>query len=521
MKKLFAIVLAMSILLTNTVYAEDGQGSITEIVEATSVLPGVSESVEGSENASTTELNVTEATGEVVEGVVTDVTEVTPTATTEEKVTEVTIGNVIEVTEVTEVVEQDFPTMNESEDFTYFENFVTDSEYVTRGEVATMLTRLFNYSAMSVNYFNDLDDKFYKEPLLKLAAADIMVGDGNMMRPMDNISYEEMCTILYKVLHIQQNTDVVIHGYLSNVSPWASDIVNSVAAGGYVDVEKYHNIDATEKITYEDFKYMISYALPVYYEKSSTVVGQTINQNILITSNDVTFENSTLGNVYYTHDVNIDTIKFINTTVGELVKIRDGGNAHQYEPYDFILSEFTTTFDEANTNRNINLKLSLDGIDNEVLEPNEQFSFNETLGERTYAKGYKDSIVIYANTQGYGIAGGICQTSTTVYNAAVYSGLKIDERYSHTLKVPYVEPGHDAMVNYGTNDLKFTNSYNVPVKIDTVYDPTGEMTVSIASQGYVDVPKVEVAVEGGPKSYISTVTKDGEVEFVTKSWYFK
>ncbi len=511
MKKLFAIVLAMTLLATNTVYAQDEQSGTTEIVvSTTSVLPGANQDVEGNIDASTTEANVTEATTE-------NVTEVT-TETTLENVTEV-----LEVTEVTteEVVEPSFPTMQESYDFAYFKNFVTDSEYVTRGEVATMLSQLFNYSAMSVNYFNDLDDKFYKEPLLKLAAADIMVGDGNMMRPLDNISYEEMCTILYKIMQIQDNSDVVIHGYLSNVSPWAADIVNSVAAGGFVDVEKYHNIDATEKITYEDFKYMISYALPVYYEQSSNVVGQTIKDNILVTSNDVVFENCTLGNVYYTHDVNVDTIQFINTTVNNFVKIRDGGNAHQYEPYDFILSEFTTKFDEANTNRNINLKLSLEGIDNTVLAPNEQFSFNETLGERTYAKGYKDSIVIYANAQGYGIAGGICQTSTNLYNAALYSGLKIDERYSHTLKVPYVDPGHDAMVNYGTNDLKFTNSYDVPVKIDTEFDPTGEMTIYVSSQGYIDVPKVEVSVAGGPQSYVSTISEDGVVEYVTTSWYFK
>lgn len=417
--------------------------------------------------------------------------------------------------------ESEFALMEDSYEYEYFSEFLDDNDLITRGEMAIMLTQLFNYSSKSINYFNDLDDEYYTDPLLKLAAADIMVGDGNMIRPNDNVTFEELCSVIYKILKVDEANDIYLDSYFENVSPWATDILNSLIVGGYLDTEKYNVYDVKEKINFQDFKSIIAYALPYYYENSSEVIDKSTNNNILVVVNDVTFENASLNNIYVTCNVNIDTLNFINSTYNNLIVIEDGDNLHSDEIYDFELSTFSTTFDKTDENRNTNLQLSMAGIDNVILMSGEEFSFNQTLGERTYDKGYKDATIVYANTYSTGIAGGICQTSTTLYNAVVESGLDINERWSHTLKVPYVEPGMDAMVNYGTNDLKFSNNYDAPVIINTEYVNSGEIKITILSQGFIDVPEVETVVEGGPQNYTTYIYENDAVKLITNSWYYK
>ena len=97
--------------------------------------------------------------------------------------------------------------------------------------------------------------------------------------------------------------------------------------------------------------------------------------------------------------------------------------------------------------------------------PGEQFSFNGVVGERTVSEGYQDA-AIYSNGQVVqGLAGGICQISSTLYNVALLANLQIDERYNHSFTTSYVKAGRDATVVYGVKDLKFTNTREYPIKI--------------------------------------------------------
>lgn len=129
---------------------------------------------------------------------------------------------------------------------------------------------------------------------------------------------------------------------------------------------------------------------------------------------------------------------------------------------------YVTYFNSNNSNRSHNIALAAQAIDNAVVFPGETFSFNQVVGIRTANRGYKRAGVIVRGELSEGIGGGICQVSSTLYNAIDRAGLKIVKRYSHSRNVPYVPPGRDATVSWGGPDFVFENVYNQPVLIRAV-----------------------------------------------------
>lgn len=97
--------------------------------------------------------------------------------------------------------------------------------------------------------------------------------------------------------------------------------------------------------------------------------------------------------------------------------------------------------------------------------PGETFSYNSTVGERTAARGYKEAGVYLNGEVTTGLGGGICQVSSTLYNAILLANLEIVERSNHTFKPSYVPAGQDATVSWGSPDFKFKNNRNYPVRI--------------------------------------------------------
>jgi vancomycin resistance protein YoaR len=115
-----------------------------------------------------------------------------------------------------------------------------------------------------------------------------------------------------------------------------------------------------------------------------------------------------------------------------------------------------------------NIQLACKKINNTILLPGEQFSFHAITGNSNLPEnGWKRAIEIVNNKFVEGYGGGICQVSTTLYNAVLKAGLRIDERHTHSLPVPYISRGHDATVDYPSLDLKFTNTLDAPVRIQT------------------------------------------------------
>ncbi|MDH7578737.1 MAG: VanW family protein [Bacillota bacterium] len=125
---------------------------------------------------------------------------------------------------------------------------------------------------------------------------------------------------------------------------------------------------------------------------------------------------------------------------------------------DGLLFSYTTYFDVRNVNRTYNINVAADALDNQLVKPGEVFSFNSVVGPRSEEKGYKEALVIIDDQFTPGIGGGVCQVSSTLYNAILLAGLEIVERSNHSLPVEYVPLGRDATVAYGGRDLKFRNN---------------------------------------------------------------
>ncbi|ANA82673.1 MULTISPECIES: VanW family protein [Paenibacillus] len=146
---------------------------------------------------------------------------------------------------------------------------------------------------------------------------------------------------------------------------------------------------------------------------------------------------------------------------------------------------YVTYFNSSNKNRSHNIALASKAIDSAVVFPGETFSFNEVVGMRTIDRGYKRAGVIVRGELSEGVGGGICQVSSTLFNAIDRAGLQIVKRYSHSRNVPYVLPGRDATVSWGGPDFVFENAYNQPILI-RAYGSGGRMTVSIFSSELIE-----------------------------------
>ena len=128
------------------------------------------------------------------------------------------------------------------------------------------------------------------------------------------------------------------------------------------------------------------------------------------------------------------------------------------------ISNFTAKYDISNKDRTTNLELAASKINGIILAPGEEFSYNTVVGARTISAGYKED-KIYSNGEVVDGIGGICQISTTLYNAVIYANLNVTERHNHQFVTSYVPAGRDATVVYGSKDLKFVNNRSYPIKI--------------------------------------------------------
>lgn len=149
------------------------------------------------------------------------------------------------------------------------------------------------------------------------------------------------------------------------------------------------------------------------------------------------------------------------------------------------LGAYTTYYNPTNEERATNIALSAEAIHGAVVFPGEIFSFNETVGERTEEKGYKRAPVIVQGEFAEDIGGGICQVSSTLFNAVDLHGIEMVERFTHSRSVPYVPPGRDATVSWWGPDFSFKNLYNEPIVL-VAQAENGILTIEIFSSETVE-----------------------------------
>ncbi|MFT4106276.1 MAG: VanW family protein [Lacrimispora sp.] len=165
-----------------------------------------------------------------------------------------------------------------------------------------------------------------------------------------------------------------------------------------------------------------------------------------------------------------------------------------------VISQFETTATN-NQNRNNNINLAVQALDGLVLLPGEEFSFNKTTGNRTLERGYKPAGAYRNGKFVEEPGGGVCQVSSTLYNAMIFAGIDATERHAHSFEPAYVTPGEDAMVSYdgySGPDLRFVNREDTSVAIRAVFE-NRKITISIVGKPILE--------EGVTRSMRSEKTK--------------
>ena len=136
------------------------------------------------------------------------------------------------------------------------------------------------------------------------------------------------------------------------------------------------------------------------------------------------------------------------------------------EAFPDMLSSYSTNYSVRDRDRTTNLILAANKINGMVLMPGETFSYNKVVGERTISAGYREAPIYVSGEVVDGVGGGICQITTTLYNAVVYANLEIVERSNHQFVPSYARASRDATVVYGAIDFKFKNNRDYPIKLE-------------------------------------------------------
>ena len=181
------------------------------------------------------------------------------------------------------------------------------------------------------------------------------------------------------------------------------------------------------------------------------------------------------------------------------------------EAFPNLLGSFSTNY-AANANRTTNLKLAAKKINGTVLLPGETFSYNKVVGERTIAAGYKDAKIYVDGEVVDGLGGGICQISTTLFNAALYANLEIVELHNHQFVPSYVGAGRDATVVYGSKDFQFKNNRKYAIKIEC---SVSGGVANFKIYGVKENPEYDIKVSSKITSQTATYTKS--VTYRTRS----
>lgn len=188
--------------------------------------------------------------------------------------------------------------------------------------------------------------------------------------------------------------------------------------------------------------------------------------------------------------------------------------ASAHNPYGWEkISAYTTYYDKGDIGRCQNIAIAASLIDGVTLQGYGEFSFNATVGKRTEEAGFRQAKIIVNGEYVSGVGGGVCQVSTTLYNAALKAGLQAVEYHPHSLRVGYVPPSRDAMVSSGS-DLKLFNPHAFPVYLSAkVVDGGVCVTFYGKNEGYRYGITAKILEEIPPPA---PIVKEGEKEEVLR-----
>lgn len=202
-----------------------------------------------------------------------------------------------------------------------------------------------------------------------------------------------------------------------------------------------------------------------------------------------------------------------NTIYPVLVQNKD-------DSFDYKLATYKTYYDSSNSTRTTNIKNAVKKLNNLVIPSGSVFSFNQVVGKRTVLAGYEEAKVVQGDEFVDGLGGGICQVSSTIFQAVLRSNLEIKVRACHSLEISYVPLGGDATVQWNSQDFQFKNNLGSDIRLK-VNAESGTLTCSVYAKEKQNIGNVKVNIKKNGKEYVLTRTVDGKQNYTTYSKYSK
>lgn len=187
------------------------------------------------------------------------------------------------------------------------------------------------------------------------------------------------------------------------------------------------------------------------------------------------------------------------------------------------ISKYSTNFSSSTAERATNISLATKSINGTLLMPGDVFSFNGVVGERTAQRGYQSAGIIVGDRLEQGLGGGICQVSSTLYNAILVTELMSVERIHHTFPSGYIPIGQDATVDYGNLDYKFKNTYNYPIFIEGLISNRNlyfniYSNSTLTNRSYQITNEILQSTEPKTETIQDSTKYEGETEVVKKAY---
>lgn len=189
-----------------------------------------------------------------------------------------------------------------------------------------------------------------------------------------------------------------------------------------------------------------------------------------------------------------------------------------YYPYE--VSTYTTYYQASNETRTVNINNAVAKLDELCIPDGATFSFNQTVGKRTVLAGYQEAKVVKGDEFVDGLGGGICQVSSTIFQAALRANLDITVRACHSLEISYVPLGGDATVQWNSQDFQFKNNSGCDIKL-VVSASGGTLTCTIYAKEDIAPNDLKVDISKSGETYVLTRTVDGVENYHTDSKYQK
>lgn len=381
------------------------------------------------------------------------------------------------------------------------------------GITITFVCIVLNYFTKNCLYNGKIANNIFVQgiEISKMSKKEAVEAINKKYKPQDlNLSYNNNnYKINFQDINLKYNTEQLV-----------GQAYNSTRTGSYFnDITSYLNIKSegkkyTIKATYDEKKLdkniaSIANNINKHYQNAIVTVGGGIS----VTPSKTGLKFETEENRKQITD-NLSNKKYDNIDL-QVSVTKPKISTEDVKSINTCLTSFSTTFNSGLVERSHNIGLSARRCNNVILKPGETFSYNEHTGMRVLSNGFLNASVIMGDEYEDAPGGGVCQTSTTLFNAALLSGLQIDQVRNHSKTPKYVVRGRDAMVNDGDSDLKFTNNFNHAIYIES-YRSGSSVVASIygASQDKVgvsiNIDKFTYNGRPAAKTY-RTITKNNKV----------